>query len=81
MAYSIQYGKKNKRKKRRDLSRLLALLLLLLAISVRILSNDRLDAVRGVLFGGEEAVEAFCEEFVKHEKTGLAPLKRMKIVL
>lgn len=66
MAYSIRYGKTDRRKKRRDLSSWLALVLLLLSICARILSDGALEQAQPLLFGDTQAAEVFYEEFVKH---------------
>lgn len=66
MAYSIRYGKTDRRKKRRDRSSWFALAFLLLAIFVRLLSNAALEQAHRFLLGDTQAVEVFYEEFVKH---------------
>ena len=67
MAYSIQYEKTVKRKRKHAFRRFWAVVLLVLAILGRIFAQSYLEAVQSIFLGEARAVAAFYEDFVKHE--------------
>ena len=66
MAYSIQYARQIKRKRKRSFRTFLSITALICALLLRIFAADRMVQVQALLFGEADAVVAFCEDFVNH---------------
>jgi hypothetical protein len=67
MAYSIQYARQIKRKRKRSFRAFLSITALICALLLRILAAEHIDALQAFLLGQADTVAAFCEDFVNHD--------------
>ena len=70
MAYSIQYARQIKRKRKRSFRAFLSITALICALLLRILAAEHIDDLQALLLGEGNAVAAFCEDFVNHDASG-----------